>query len=167
MRFRKEQLTQTELAQIFGVSPHVVGDWLVDVGLRNEKKRPSSYAHNGGFIETLSNGSWGYRWVWNARKTVAALIDDGHHPVSPPPGDLIEATTLRGPFKWRKNENGTHEITGSDGFPVVWVLGDQNGRVLTKLMNLADERGVFERIKPQSPEPPPERIESDGFVILA
>jgi len=167
MNFKKEHLTQTELGQILGVSPHVVGDWLVDAGLRNEKKRPSTYAHSEGYIDTLSNGSWGYKWVWNAKKTVAVLIEDGHHPVSPPPGDLVEATPLRGPFSCRRNENGTHELIGSDGFPVVWVLGEHNARVVTKLMNLADARGVFERVKPLTPEQPPQRVETDGFVIMA
>ena len=166
MNFKKEHVTQTELGQIFGVSPQVVGDWLVEVGLRSDKKRPSTYAHSGGYVDTLSNRSWGYKWVWHAKKTVAALIEAGHHPVSPPPGDLIEAATLKGPFNCRRNENGTHEIIGSDGFPTVWVIGDQNAKVVTKLMNLAADRGVFERAKPQPPAQQPERVETDGFMIL-
>ena len=166
MRFKTEHVTQTELGQIFGVSSHVIGDWLVEAGLKNEKKRATGYAHEEGFITTVSNKSWGYRWLWHTQKTVRALIEAGHHPVSPPPGNLIEPSTIKGPFTCRLNDNGTHEIVGHDGFPAVWVVGDGNATFVTKLLNLAHNHGVIGRIK-SHPEPTPSRVETDGFVIIA
>ena len=39
-----------------------------------------------------------------------------------------------------------HEIVGDDGFPAVWVVGEHNAKTVTRLMTLAHEHGVFERI---------------------
>ena len=167
MKFKKEHLTQTELEQIFGVSSHEVGNWLVDVGLRTEKKRPSGIAHHDGFCCHDHTGSWGYRWVWHAEKTVNALIEAGHRPTSPPPGELLEASILEGPFMCRVNETGMYEIVGDDGFPAVWVIGEQNAKTVTRLMTLSHEHGVFERInEQQSAAPPTGAFETEGFVIV-
>lgn len=170
MKFKTEHVTQTELGQIFGVSSHVIGDWFVEVGLKTETKHASGYAHNGGFITTVSNKSWGYKWMWHAQKTVTALIEAGHHPVSPPPGNLIEPSTIKGPFICRLNENGTHEIVGNDGFPAVWVVGDHNATVVTKLLNLADQSGVIERMAAKAQNSNQQEdsgpIETPGFSII-
>ena len=47
------------------------------------------------------------------------------------------------------------------------VTGDHIAKVVTKLMNLANERGIFDRITPQPPEQPAECVETDGFVTVS
>ena len=42
-------LSLTELGQLYGVSRNMVGQWLVDLGLRTKEKKPSRAAFDGGF----------------------------------------------------------------------------------------------------------------------
>ncbi len=91
------------------------------------------------------------------------LVKAGHHLASPPPSSLVEPSKLKGSFTCRSIADGTHEIIGDDGFPVVCTVGDRNATFVTKLMTLAHDRGVFDQKKAA----PPERVETDGFVIIA
>lgn len=164
MKFKKEHLTPTELGQIFGISPEELEGWLEKVGLHSsETKRPSCHAHDEYFCKTYSHGFRSFKWLWDAEKTVNRLVKAGHHLASPPPSSLVEPSQLKGPFTCRSITDGTHEIIGDDGFPVVCAVGHRNAKVVTKLLNLAHDHGVFDQKKPA----PPERIETDGFVIVA
>lgn len=51
-----EFLSQTELGQIFGVSSHRMGKWLVDLGLRYKNKKPSRPAFENGFVHQRGLG---------------------------------------------------------------------------------------------------------------
>ena len=164
MKFKKEHLTPTELGEMFGVSEDELVGWLEKVGLHSsETKRPSCRAHDEEYCKTYSHGFRSFKWLWNAEKTVNRLVKAGHHLASPPPSSLVEPSGIKGPFTCRSIADGAHEIIGEDGFPVVSTVGDQNAKVVTKLLNLAHGHGVFDQKKPA----PPERIETDGFVIVA
>lgn len=169
MNFKKENLTLAELGRVFGVSAKEVGRWLSESGLRTARGNPTYLACDEGFSEHRSNGSWGGNWVWHAERTVATLIEDGHRPASPPPGDLFAPSRLKGPFTCRTTESGTYEIIGEDGMPVVWTLGKGNAETLAKLMSLADQHGIFERAAASKPKPEPvtEPVEKEGFVIYS
>jgi len=60
MKTEYKNLNQTELGKLFGVSSHVLGDWLVDIGLRTSDKKPSAGAFSEGFVEQADNGRGGY-----------------------------------------------------------------------------------------------------------
>jgi hypothetical protein len=167
MKFKKKLFTQTELGRVLGASSHEIGRWLVEAGLRTKGKQPTCMAQHDGYCETESNGTRGYRWLWNAEKTVSALVEDGHLPASPPPGDLIESSTMNGPFTLRTNEHGTHEIIGADGLAVFWAVGEQNAITVIGLLNLAVKHGVLDRLKAQPTVQTPKHLETERFVVVA
>lgn len=45
-----EYFTLTELGRLYGVSSHVVGRWLKNLGLRTESGQPSNQAFADGFV---------------------------------------------------------------------------------------------------------------------
>ena len=71
----------TELGQMFGVSSHDMGNWLVAIGLRTDDKKPSREAFAGGYVDQAptNRGFGGYYWVWDRERTVAALEEKGYH----------------------------------------------------------------------------------------
>lgn len=75
-------ITMRELGTLFGVSSHVIGRWLVEIGLRTAQKRPSPAAFQGGYVQQggLQNG--GYFWIWHREMTIAALEQAGHQQVA-------------------------------------------------------------------------------------
>jgi hypothetical protein len=67
-------VTQTQLGRRFGVTSHVIGRWLVKIGLRNSDKTPSKKAIDGGFVKQHWDDDRGIWFpVWHAEKTIAAL----------------------------------------------------------------------------------------------
>lgn len=144
--YKYEFMTLTQLGQLFGVSSHQLGRWLVDIGLRNEKKRPSQKAFDGDYCKAGPSRGDGYNWIWHTEKTVEALSQAGHRMVSPPPLDLVEPPTLKGPFTQRPRSDGITDVVGGDGRAAVWCSGDDNAVVVVRLLNYAHERGVIERL---------------------
>ncbi len=138
--YRYEHVSLTQLVALFGVSSHKVGDWLVEVGLRTDRKKPSAKAFDGKYVTTgPSRGEGTYAWVWHTQKTVKALEDAGHKRVSPPPLDLVEPPALAGPFTERRCPDGTTQIVNGDQSVSLVVLGDKNARFLCDLLNLAHQ----------------------------
>lgn len=79
-----EFLSLTELSQLYGVSRNTVGQWLVEIGLRTDKKRPSKRAFDGGYVEQRpSSQPATYFWVWHGKKTIQILDASGHVRVEP------------------------------------------------------------------------------------
>jgi len=73
-----EYLSQTELGRHYGVSSHKIGSWLVELGLRNAQKKPSTKAFEGGFVsQRESRQPDTYFWVWQAEKTMKAFDEAG------------------------------------------------------------------------------------------
>jgi hypothetical protein len=139
--YRYKLMTQTQVGKLFGVSSHVVGRWLVEIGLRNDRGRPSLQAHQGGYCETAPSHGSGYHWAWHAEKTVTALEAAGHRRVSPAPVELVEPPRLLGPFTTRQGEGGQIEVVGADGNVGVLVSGERNANSVVALMNLAHRHG--------------------------
>src|SRR5262249_39816398 len=85
--YKYEFMTLTQLGQLFGVTSHQLGRWLVNIGLRNDQKRPAKKAFDGDYCKMGPSRGDGYNWIWNTEKTVEALTQAGHKMVSPPPLD--------------------------------------------------------------------------------
>lgn len=141
-------MTQTQLGQLFGVSSHKIGRWLVAIGLRTEDKRPSDEAHHGSFCTTAPSGTSGYHWVWNSQKTVRALRDAGHALVSDAPPALVEPSALAGPFSISPTR--TSEILNADGSVAVVAMNEPTARIVLSLLKTAHRHGVIERLVERS-----------------
>jgi hypothetical protein len=74
-----EFMSLTELGKLYGVSSHKMGQWLVDIGLRDKNKKPSQSAFEGGYVQRRASTQPGtYFWVWHAAKTTQTLEKAGH-----------------------------------------------------------------------------------------
>lgn len=145
MKFRFEFLSLSQLGEVFGVSSHQVGKWLVKIGLRTETMRPSREAFGGGYVTTAPSRGQGYVYVWHAERTTKALIDAGH-PVALKPGcTLLAPCLLNGPFGHRPHAEIGHEVVNGDGTVAVWVAGAENAALICRLLNAADRHGVVAR----------------------
>jgi len=149
--YKYKIMSQTQLGRLFGVTSHVVGRWLVEIGLRTSKGRPSTAAHQGGYCEISPCHGNGYHWVWNVEKTVPALEQAGHRRMSPPPLDLVEPPSLVGPFEARECEDGRIEVVSSDGNVGVIVVGERNAKTVLNLLNLANRYGKLGERAAQEP----------------
>ena len=159
--FKFEFMTQTQIGELFGVSSHQIGKWLVEIGLRTIKKYPSGLAFEGNFVSQAPSRNDGYNWVWHSAKTVAALEKAGHRRIPNPPLHLVEPPKLVGPFGKRGNFANGYDIVNGDGSVAVVVTGERNAEFLARLLNLADEkarweggwgRGADRRMKPATLE---------------
>lgn len=139
--YRYKLLTQTQVGSLFGVSSHVIGRWLIEIGLRTLKGRPTAAAHQGGYCGPAPSHGNGYHWAWHSEKTVAALEVAGHRRISPPPLDLVEPPSLLGPFAARTCEDGRIEVVSGDGSVGVIVVGERNAKTVVRLLNLAHRFG--------------------------
>jgi len=73
-----EFMSQTELGQLYNVSSHKIGKWLMACGLRTSEKKPSAKAFSEHFVEQrMSRTIDTYFWVWHAEKTVRVLNEAG------------------------------------------------------------------------------------------
>jgi hypothetical protein len=73
-----EFLSLTEVGHLYGVSRNKVGQWLVDLGLRTNEKKPSRAAFDGAFVDQRpSTQPMTYFWVWHAEKTTRVLAGAG------------------------------------------------------------------------------------------
>ena len=146
MRYKYKTFTQSQLGQIFGVSSHVIGDWLCQIGLRDkETKKPTKTAHFENLCETAPSGSLGYCWVWKSEETVDALKKAGHRPVSFPSRELVEQSTLKGPFAAKPLKDGTIEVANSDGAVCLIANSNATASLIIELLNLANKHGALHR----------------------
>lgn len=143
--YRFKFMTQTQIGELFGVSSHQIGKWLVEIGLRTVAKHPSSDAFDGGFITQAPSRNDGYNWAWHSVKTVAALETAGHRRIPNPPTFLVEPPKLNGPFGKRSNNSNGYDIVNGNGSVAVVVMGERNAEFVVKVLNLADEKGTVDR----------------------
>jgi hypothetical protein len=142
MRYKYKNLTQTQLGKLFGVSSHVTGNWLGEVGLRDGKtKKPTQKAHREGYCETAPSGASGYHWVWDAEKTVAALTRAGHRLLEELPGELVYPPALTGPFEAKERS-----IRNASGQTALRAATKEQAEVVVKLLNAAHRHGTLERL---------------------
>ena len=66
-------LKQKDLGLRLGVSSHVVGRLLEQIGLREDQK-PTTKAYTGGFVRIEQSGDWP-QYRWNERTIVPLLRD--------------------------------------------------------------------------------------------
>ena len=71
--------SQRELGELYGVSSHVVGKWLKDLGLRTGDGRPSTEAFSGNYVlQRLSTNPGTYYYIWNTEKTTNLFDSMGY-----------------------------------------------------------------------------------------
>src|SRR5262245_36406561 len=88
---RDEYLTMTEIGRLFGVSSHVIGRKLNEIGLRNGRK-PSGAAFNGGYCEERwASDLRGYCWAWAKTKTIESLEGAGMKRIDQPPSNAASS----------------------------------------------------------------------------
>ncbi|MBN9519343.1 hypothetical protein J0H58_12610 [bacterium] len=149
MTFKYEYLTLTQVGAVFGTTSHQVGRWLTEIGLRYESKggkKPSRHAYAGGFVKDVPSRNQGYCWAWHAEKTVKAIEDAGHKVAIHPGHELLAPCRLNGAFACRPNSQFGYEVVNGDGTVAVYVTGEANAQFVTRLLNLADQRGVVGRL---------------------
>ena len=72
----------TTFGDLFGVSSHVIGRWLREIGWRTSKNKPSQEAFDQDLARPVSSGrNNGYFFVWHEAKTIEALEKAGHRRV--------------------------------------------------------------------------------------
>ena len=75
-------MSMTEIGIMFGVSSHVIGRWLYEIGWRTVEGRPCPEAFNRDLIKPTHNGrNGGYYYIWHVTKTIEALKEAGHERV--------------------------------------------------------------------------------------
>lgn len=130
-------LSQRQLGRLFGVSSHVIGRWLIDIGLRTTDKHPSPRAYQEGYCSTADNCRNGYYYVWDRKKTIKALEAAGHKRVNGEKEPTPEGRGLNGPFDTRKSSTNGYEIVNGDGTVNAWVIGQSSAEWLVAILNLA------------------------------
>lgn len=146
MKFTYKHMSQTQLGELFGVTSHKIGQWLKDLGLRDESGRPTEEAHEGRFCKQAPSGPTGYHWVWDSQKTVAAFLEDQKLLIPNPPQNLVAPTILNGPFSVRKSAGPEFVIENGDGSASVWANNQMTADVVAKILNLAHDKGVIDRL---------------------
>lgn len=68
--------TQTELAELYGVTRNKIGEWLRDAGLRDRKGNPTN-AGIGMTMEATSPNGYPF-FVWHRESTIRLLDSLGH-----------------------------------------------------------------------------------------
>ena len=142
--FKFEFMTQTQIGELFDVSSHQIGKWLVEIGLRTLKKHPSGLAFDGGFVSQAPSRNDGYNWAWHSAKTVTALEKAGHRRIPNPPSYLVEPPKLKGPFGNGGNTANGYDVVNGDGSVAIVVTGEKNADFVVKLLNFADDKGALE-----------------------
>ena len=146
MKFTYTHMTQTQLGELFGVTSHKIGQWLKDLGLRDESGRPTDEAHEGMFCKQAPSGPTGYHWVWDSKKTVAAFLEDQHLLVPNPPQNLVAPAILNGPFSVRKSAGSEFVIENGDGSASVWANNKMTADIVARILNAAHDKGVIDRL---------------------
>jgi hypothetical protein len=143
MKYKVRHMNQGQLGSLFGVTSHVVGKWLVEIGLRDEKsKKPTAEAHHGGYVVQVWSGG-NYAWEWEPQKTVAALRRAGHQLVLDLPLDLVEPPALRGPFSI--SDDDARDILDVDGCVAVTTTSGTNTALVLRMLDAAYRTGTIER----------------------
>jgi hypothetical protein len=132
-------LNQRQIGEHFGVSSHVVGRWLKEVGLREPNGEPTPSAVEAGFAEPVDLGDGTHPfWVWQ-KKTVDYLEQHGHPRLPLVGSDPLPVDHLVGPFTVKSHGADGHQIMDANGITGVWVRGEENATLVKNLMNLANE----------------------------
>ena len=146
MKFKFPYMSQTQLGKLFGATSHVIGDWLRNLGLRDEDGMPTRKAQDGHFCKQTIAGEKGTLWVWNSEKTVAALIEAGHLLLLNPPQTLVAPAILQGPFRLRNQPSSEFVVENGDGSVSIWASNRATADVIAQILNAAHKSGYLDRL---------------------
>lgn len=146
MKFIRQYMTQTQVGELFGVTSHKIGQWLKDLGLRDDDGKPTEDAHDCGYCKQAPSGPNGYHWVWETNKTVTVLLEAGHLIVPNPPHNLVAPAILNGRFCVQKSAGSEFVIKNGDGSASLWANNKMTADVVVTLLNLAHDKGVLDRL---------------------
>jgi len=146
MKLRYEFMNQRQLGQLFDATSHDVGKWLKELELRNRDGSPSSDAFNRKLVSKNYNTNGTYAYVWHAERTARLLEEAGHQLASILPTQVVETSTVKGPFTLRASDSETWHLVGSDSQVAIVVNGKENAEAVKRVMNIAHRGGILDRI---------------------
>jgi len=129
-----EHLTITQLGDVFGVTRNVMGQYLVEIGLRVREDRglyPSTKAIERGYCKATEDQHGISFVVWHRLKTIKALEAAGYEQIRSKPAP----TKLDGPFSVEANGESGFTINCGDGATAIWVFGQDNARTVAAALN--------------------------------
>ena len=129
-----EYVTITRLGEMFGVTRIKMGHRLVEIGLRewNYKEYcPTPLAMTTGYCKATESDQGIRFYVWHRKKTVKALEAAGYEQIPSKP----VPTNIGGPFYSEASGEGGFKIVGGDGSAAIWVLGEDNARLVVAALN--------------------------------
>jgi hypothetical protein len=139
-------LNLTQLGKYFGTSPHIVGKWLKEIGLRGPTGEPTPRAIDGGVVKRVmpSNDIQPF-WAWHKEKSLMLLESAGHRRICPQPESEPSQENLIGPFSVLRSDpqSSGFEISDSTGVTGIWVRGEVLATRVTKLLNLCHQMGKW------------------------
>lgn len=136
MIYKYEYMTMKQLGELFGVTSHVIGKWLKELDLRHTKPGdPTTKAREMNLVQTRYGEGGYFMNSWHTQRTVAVLEGAGHRRVLNPPTSLAIPTEMKGPFEIQFLGNECFRFVGSDGEPVLEVVGTENAKTIKRLIN--------------------------------
>ncbi len=138
----------TDLGRQFGVSSHVIGRWLAELGLRVVAGNPTPRAWALELVRSVptgrGDGDHPY-YIWHVARTVKLLEDAGHHHTENSEMKPVVAipNVLVGPFSSRISGSEGYEILNGNGNVFGWFTGEWAANWVVRLLNLADKHGKF------------------------
>lgn len=139
--FDQEYANLTALGAMFGVSSHVCGKWLAELGLRKVGGVPARKAFELGLPKKLptnrGNGE-GYYFIWHLEKTVKLLDEAGHKRIQEDEPPSAPKPMLVAPLSM-KQSGDYFEILNGDGDVFCWCQGEKATAFIVQIFNKADE----------------------------
>ncbi len=129
-----EFLTQTQLGEIFDETRNAIGLALEEIGWRvreGKKLYPSIQAIERGYCRATENEHGIRYFIWHRLETIKALEAAGYKQVS----RRSAPTKLDGPFSVEASGEAGYKINCGDGTTAIWVLGDENARIVVAALN--------------------------------
>lgn len=144
--FDQEYANLSALGTRFGVTSHVVGRWLEELGLRKVGDAPTRRAFSLGLLKkapTNRGDGNGYYFIWHLEKTMKLLEEAGHRQVQK--NEPAESKPiLVAPFSMRQSGN-YYEILNGNGDVFGWCLAEKGTAFIVHIFNRADDNGILPR----------------------
>jgi hypothetical protein len=132
-------LSQKQLGVLFGVSSHVIGSWLRQIGVRNSDGSPTTDAVSTGLAKAVIFADAVIPFFsWDKIGTIKLLEEAGHKKKCGLPEQVAVPVTLKGPYTSRGNGGDGFELLDGDGSACIWVRGQGNADLLVKVLTVVD-----------------------------
>lgn len=135
------------IGAMFGVSSHVCGRWLADLGLRKVGRTPTTKAFDLGLpkkVPTNRGNGDGYFYVWHVFKTIKLLEKAGHKRIQQEDPPMGRKPMLVAPFSMRQSGD-YYEILNGNGDVFGWCLAEKGTAFIVQIFNRADDNGLLPR----------------------